>query len=86
MIVAVSKSMMGTPINPNDSPLCGRKIVITSPKGMSATATVADTCPGCATNPETEKTAGFNLDLTPAVFNAIGGGDGRIDGITWYWA
>ncbi|KAG5636578.1 hypothetical protein H0H81_007586 [Sphagnurus paluster] len=42
---------------------CGQQIQITDPKsGVSATATVRDTCPGCGPN---------DLDMSPALFRAF---------------
>ena len=44
--------------NPNENPVCGKSITITS-GGKSVQATITDRCPGCAQG---------GLDLTPSLF------------------
>ncbi|KAI0776547.1 RlpA-like double-psi beta-barrel-protein domain-containing protein-containing protein [Trametes elegans] len=61
--------------NPNTNPLCGKQIAITGPDGKTATATVVDTCPGCAVN---------SIDLSPAAFQQLASFDvGRLHGVSW---
>jgi len=63
-------------VNPNDNPVCNRKITASS-GGKSVTVTVVDRCTGCA---ET------SLDFSPAAFDELADPSvGRID-ITWVWA
>lgn len=75
-IVALSHVLM-TPLNganPNTNPLCGKKINITY-GGKTMTATILDTCPGCAEG---------DLDLSQGLFNELTNyGDGRVYGATW---
>jgi len=79
MIVAVPVQQMGSLSNGEVmNALCGRKVVITGPCGKTATATVVDKCQDCKSD--------YSLDLSPAVFNAVCGGNGLIPGTTWYWA
>jgi expansin (peptidoglycan-binding protein) len=60
--------------NPNDNPLCGKSITI-SWQGKTATATIMDTCPGCANG---------GLDLTPSLFQQFAPlSEGRLTGMTW---
>lgn len=60
--------------NPNENPLCGKSITI-SHGGVTATATIMDTCPGCS---------GASLDLTPSLFEKFGQlAEGRISGVQW---
>lgn len=80
MVVAIYRGMMGTDSSgTNVNELCGRKVVITGPGGQTATGTVVDKCFGCNDEPH-------NLDLSKALFKAIGDGDGVIQGIKWHWA
>lgn len=62
--------------NPNNNPLCGRKITVF--RGLkSVQVTVVDKCPGCSY---------YSLDLSPAAFDVLGNPDeGRIP-ITWIWS
>ena len=76
LVVAIPVEMMGDASNGN--PLCGKNVVVTSPKGMTATAKVVDKCGGCKSP--------TSLDMTPAMFAAIGDGDGIIPGIKWHFA
>lgn len=79
MIVAVSQKLYKdkqTGNNPNNNPLCGRKIKA-SYQGKSVEVTVADACVGCKYD---------DLDFSPAAFSKIADKSlGRID-ITWEWA
>ena len=76
-VVALSVQMMATPANPNNNPKCGTTITITNPAtGGSHTATIVDTCQGCAYE---------DIDVSPSVFEAVdpnGLGDGRIT-VNW---
>jgi hypothetical protein len=77
-IVALAEDMMlanwPSPNNPNANPLCGKSITI-SWQGKTATATIADTCPGCANG---------GLDLTPSLFQEFAPlSEGRLTGMTW---
>ncbi|KAF5098142.1 hypothetical protein D0Z03_001270 [Geotrichum reessii] len=74
-IVAISHARFDAvnPGNPNNNPLCGKKITAYR-GGKSVQVTVVDRCPGCDTN---------SLDFSPAAFQALGSFDeGRIP-ITW---
>lgn len=80
MVVAIYRGMMGTDSSgTNVNKLCGRKVVVTGPGGQTATGTVVDKCFGCNDQP-------YNIDLSKAMFKAIGDGDGVIQGIKWHWA
>lgn len=76
-IVALSPEDYGTYANPNDSPVCGRKIRIHGANGKSTVAKVADRCAGCT---------GHNIDVMPIVFTALGfaTAEGRVDA-SWEW-
>ncbi|KAI9359842.1 RlpA-like double-psi beta-barrel-protein domain-containing protein-containing protein [Pilaira anomala] len=72
-IVAINHGQMGNGANPNHNPLCGKKIRVKGPKG-STTATIVDTCPGCAWG---------DVDLSYAAFEDIADFDaGRVK-VTW---
>ncbi|RUS20349.1 Non-catalytic module family EXPN protein [Endogone sp. FLAS-F59071] len=62
MIVALQEDIwnkyLGTITNPNDNPVCGKKVNVTA-RGKSHTFKVMDMCPGCKSN---------GLDLTPKGF------------------
>jgi rare lipoprotein A (peptidoglycan hydrolase) len=63
----------------NQSPLCGKQVVITNTKnGKTVTVTVADDCPTCS---------GRNsIDLSEAAFKAIGSLDDGVEPISWHFA
>ncbi|GJC87596.1 papain inhibitor [Colletotrichum liriopes] len=62
--------------NPNNNPLCGKKIRVRRDGEGSVDVTVVDRCTGC------EPT---DLDLSPAVFERLADKDeGRVTG-TWSW-
>lgn len=67
MIAAISYQVMDpmNPGNPNNNPLCGKKIRCTN-GDYEATVTVVDRCPVCVKG---------DLDLSPAAFAALGGTD-----------
>lgn len=74
-IVAMNAYDFGASANPNESPTCGKCVIISGPKG-SQKAMVQDICPatGCGRG---------SVDLTPAVFSKVGDfDDGRIP-ISW---
>lgn len=80
-IVAVSHTIMDDPqyytANPNNNPLCGRKVSITGVDGTKYTASVVDRCEGCAK---------ADLDLSADFFNLVTkNGDGRVHNIAWSW-
>ncbi|PUU79722.1 plant expansin, partial [Tuber borchii] len=64
--------------NPNNNPLCGKKINVSYNGGPSVTVTIRDRCPECAEN---------NLDLSPAAFQAMGAtpDQGRVN-VVWSFA
>jgi len=64
--------------NPNNNPLCGKKINVSYNGGKPVTVTIVDRCPECAEN---------NLDLSPAAFNAMGAtpDQGRVN-VAWSFA
>ncbi|KAF8315049.1 hypothetical protein DL93DRAFT_2079744 [Clavulina sp. PMI_390] len=79
-IVAVSHllydSYPGATANPNDNPICGKKIEAHY-GGNSVTVTVVDRCVGCAMR---------DLDFSPSAFSQLADQSlGRIS-ITWQWA
>ncbi|CDO73236.1 hypothetical protein BN946_scf185007.g291 [Trametes cinnabarina] len=66
-----------TRVNPNDNPVCGRKITATY-QGKSVTVAVTDRCTGCALT---------DLDFSPSAFSELADFDvGRLHGMTWVWA
>ncbi|KAG2200001.1 hypothetical protein INT47_000351 [Mucor saturninus] len=72
-IVALNYGQMNNGANPNNNPLCGKKITAKGPNG-SVIVTIVDTCPGCAYG---------DLDLSPAAFAKIADmARGRVP-ITW---
>lgn len=76
MIVALAEDMMTGSADPNTNRNCGKSITITY-KGVSASATIEDTCPGCS---------GAGLDLTPALFQKFAPlGEGRLTEATWHF-
>lgn len=74
-IAALSGEDYGVYANPNDSPVCGKKIRVHGPNGNSVVATVADRCAGCAPG---------DVDVTPVVFLELGYEQavGRVD-VSW---
>ncbi|KAI5867568.1 RlpA-like double-psi beta-barrel-protein domain-containing protein-containing protein [Durotheca rogersii] len=75
-IVALSPAQYGRDANPNKAKVCGRKISIHY-QGKTATATVVDKCPGCASG---------SIDVSPAVFRQLAPLDkGRVR-VTWGYA
>ncbi|KAJ1983779.1 hypothetical protein H4R34_001067 [Dimargaris verticillata] len=73
MVVALNAPQYGESANPNNSPACGRKVVITGSKGTTE-AIVVDKCPPCKHG---------DVDMSPAVFDKIGNqADGRVP-ISW---
>ncbi|KAI1379860.1 RlpA-like double-psi beta-barrel-protein domain-containing protein-containing protein [Hypoxylon crocopeplum] len=72
-IVAVAPAQYGHDANPNKAKVCGRKMTIHY-GGKSATATVVDLCPECASG---------SIDVSPAVFEELAPLDrGRVR-VTW---
>lgn len=77
MIVAVAASTMHQSYsgNPNNNPLCGKKISLTA-NGVTETATIVDTCPGCK--------GPTDLDLSPALFQKFADESvGVVTGASW---
>lgn len=76
MQIALPVGLMG-PLS-NSNPYCGQSVTIKNPNtGATVQATVGDKCMGCT---------GYSIDLTNALFNAIGGGcDGRCGGFQWWF-
>lgn len=67
MVAAVSPQVFGSYPNPNNSPVCGRKMVVFSDAGASwskpvVVVTVVDKCAGCAPH---------DVDLSPAAFQKL---------------
>jgi hypothetical protein len=82
MVVAIPHQIFGTTTNggtPDSmNTLCNRSVHIYNPhSGISQVAKVVDKCGGCL--------SAYDIDMSPALFNALGGGDGRVHGIEWYW-
>ncbi|KAI5857108.1 RlpA-like double-psi beta-barrel-protein domain-containing protein-containing protein, partial [Tricharina praecox] len=77
LVVAISKEIMMKydTGNPNNNPLCGKRIKCTR-GGKEVIATVVDTCPGCTPD---------HVDLSRAAFGDLGDfAEGNIS-ITWAW-
>ncbi|KAI7871271.1 RlpA-like double-psi beta-barrel-protein domain-containing protein-containing protein [Spinellus fusiger] len=76
LVAALNAPQMSNGANPNSNPNCGRRAVVTGPKG-TVTVKVVDTCPPCKAG---------DLDLSPAAFGKIADFNaGRVH-ITWNWA
>lgn len=80
MIAAASFELFdifpGATDNPNLNPICGRTVTA-SHGGKSVTVKIVDRCAGCEGQ--------FDLDFSPAAFNALANPDlGRIE-ITWHF-
>ena len=75
-VVALSHLMMKNGPNPNNNPLCGKKIKIFNPTTRGTTqAKIVDTCQSCALE---------DLDLSPTLFKTVAPkGDGVVSGIQW---
>ncbi|KAL7621092.1 hypothetical protein AAE478_008405 [Parahypoxylon ruwenzoriense] len=75
-IVALAPQQYGYDANPNNAKVCGKKISIHY-QGKTATATVVDKCPGCASG---------SIDVSPAVFRQLASLDkGRVK-VSWGFA
>ncbi|KAI1401509.1 RlpA-like double-psi beta-barrel-protein domain-containing protein-containing protein [Hypoxylon fuscum] len=75
-IVALAPAQYGNDANPNKAKVCGKKISIHY-GGKTATATVVDKCPGCASG---------SIDVSPSVFKQLASLDkGRVK-VTWGYA
>lgn len=74
--IALPVGLMGAQSNGN--PYCGKSLTIKNPTtGQTVQATVGDKCMGCTGN---------SIDLTDALFAAIGNGcDGRCSGFQWWF-
>ncbi|CAG8495659.1 10671_t:CDS:1 [Funneliformis caledonium] len=73
LIIAVNAAQFGNTPNPNQNPICGKRVIINGPKG-TITCRVVDRCPGCSFG---------DLDLSPTAFEKIANLDqGRVQ-ITW---
>lgn len=76
-LVALAPADMANGANPNANPHCGKTINIYY-NGAVTTATVHDTCPGCATG---------SIDVTDTLFAKVApNGDGRVHGVSWSFA
>lgn len=76
-LVALATADMANGVNPNANPKCGKTINIYY-NGVMKTATVFDTCPGCAAG---------SIDVTDTLFAAVApSGDGRVHGVSWSFA
>ena len=77
MVVAVSHSKYDAKAksqNPNENPLCGKKIKVTY-EGKSIEVKVVDRCPGCSEN---------DLDLSPSAFKKLAPlAKGRLKQVKW---
>jgi len=63
--------------NPNNNPLCGRKVTATY-QGKSVTVAITDRCVGCRIT---------DLDFSPTAFKQIADQAlGRLYGVKWTWA
>lgn len=74
--IAMPVGIMGSQSNGN--PYCGKSVTVKNPTtGTTVQATVGDKCMGCT---------GASIDLTNALFAAVGGGcDGRCSGFQWWF-
>ncbi|PLW49664.1 hypothetical protein PCASD_02185 [Puccinia coronata f. sp. avenae] len=80
MIAAASHllfdSFPGATANPNENPICGRKVRATY-QGKSVEVELVDRCEGCAVH---------DLDFSPSAFAQLGAMEsGRLYGMTWVW-
>ncbi|KAF2771227.1 hypothetical protein EJ03DRAFT_269036 [Teratosphaeria nubilosa] len=81
-IVAIAESMFDSYSseaggNPNNNPVCNKKISITGTDGSQYSATVVDRCTGCDES---------SIDLSPSLFSTVApDGDGRVHNIKWCW-
>ncbi|KAI0848469.1 RlpA-like double-psi beta-barrel-protein domain-containing protein-containing protein [Daldinia vernicosa] len=72
-IVALAPAQYGHDANPNNAKVCGRKINIHY-NGKTASATVVDKCPSCASG---------SIDVSPSVFQQLAPlAKGRVK-VTW---
>ncbi|KAI1779171.1 RlpA-like double-psi beta-barrel-protein domain-containing protein-containing protein [Hypoxylon cercidicola] len=75
-VVALAAAQYGGDANPNKAKVCGRKISIRY-GGKTASATVVDKCPSCASG---------SINVSPAVFKQLASLDkGRVK-VTWGYA
>ncbi|KAJ4468496.1 barwin-like endoglucanase [Lentinula lateritia] len=75
MAEATFDSYPGATGNPNNNPICNKKVQATY-QGKSVTVTITDRCAGCAGE--------FDLDFSPAAFDQLADESvGRIHGMTW---
>ncbi|KAI9264700.1 RlpA-like double-psi beta-barrel-protein domain-containing protein-containing protein, partial [Helicostylum pulchrum] len=75
LVAALNAPQMMNGDNPNNNPMCGKKINVTNPAtNKSVTVKIVDTCPPCSSG---------SVDLSPAAFKSISNLDiGRIK-INW---
>lgn len=76
-IVAISEDLFDqyATANPNDNPVCGKKLTLTGVDGTQYSATIVDRCTGCALS---------DLDLSEGFFNTVtSNGNGRVSGMHW---
>ncbi|CAI2176192.1 4534_t:CDS:2 [Funneliformis geosporum] len=73
LIVALNAPQFGNSKNPNENPMCGKKVTITGPKG-TVTCKIVDRCPGCPFGA---------LDLSRAAFDKISTQALGVTEITW---
>ena len=77
-VVAISKTQMNNPPNPNNNPLCGTYISIYNPYNQHTVQNVkiVDTCVGCSEG---------DIDVNVELFEALGfdAGAGRVKGMDW---
>ncbi|KAI8331460.1 hypothetical protein BD560DRAFT_494130 [Blakeslea trispora] len=74
LVVALNKDQMKNGPNPNTNYRCGLRVSVKGAKG-STYATVADTCPGCASG---------SIDMSPSLYSVVCGDlDLGVCDITW---
>lgn len=78
LVVGVSTAFYngfpGATTNPNDNPICGKKLTATF-QGKSVTVEIVDKCVGCAT---------FDLNFSPTAFDKLSKESvGRIHNVSW---
>ncbi|UIX34815.1 RlpA-like double-psi beta-barrel domain-containing protein [Streptomyces sp. GQFP] len=75
LVAAVSPQMYGSYPNPNNSPVCGKYVIVYGPTGKATWAKIVDRCAQCAA---------YDVDLSPAAFGVIA--DLGVGRFSTYWA
>ncbi|WP_416982476.1 RlpA-like double-psi beta-barrel domain-containing protein [Streptomyces sp. T028] len=75
LVAAVSSQLYGSYPNPNNSPVCGKYVIVYGPSGTATWAKIVDKCPTCGP---------YDVDLSPAAFDVIS--DLGVGRFSTYWA